>query len=35
MLCSSVVEAFFIPKRDTEVNDDLLCQNIENVETSV
>ena len=28
MLCSSVVKAFFVPKRGTEIDEDLLCQNI-------
>ena len=26
MLCSSVVKAFFVPKRGTEIDEDLLCQ---------
>ena len=28
MLCSSVVKAFYIPKRGTEIDEDLLCQNM-------
>ena len=28
MLCSSVVKAFFVPKRGTEIDEDLLCQNM-------
>ena len=28
MLCSSVVKAFYVPKRGTEIDEDLLCQNM-------
>ena len=28
MLCSSVVKAFFVPKRGTEIDEDLLCHNM-------
>ena len=28
MLCSSVVKAFFVPKLGTEIDEDLLCQNM-------
>ena len=28
MLCSSVVKVFFVPKRGTEIDEDLLCQNM-------
>ena len=28
MLCSSVVKAVFVPKRGTEIDEDLFCQNM-------
>ena len=30
MHCSSVVKAFFVPKRGTEIDEDVLCQNLYN-----
>ena len=32
MLCSSVVKAFSVPKRGTEIDEDLLCQNMSNLD---
>ena len=35
VLCSSVIKAFFIPKRGTEIDEDLLCQNMSKTRSNV